>query len=126
MLRNMAVAAILPVTDLDKAKSFYVNTLGLEISPSPSPDSTLMFKAGNDTVLVTYKRAPVMVEHTQAGFMVEDIYTEMADLKKMGVKFEDYDMPGMKTVDGVAEMGGVKSAWFKDPFGNIIALNQMS
>jgi len=55
---------------------------------------------------------------------VEDIEREVADLKAKGVKFEDYDMPGMKTKDGIATAGGAKAAWFKDTEGNTLALVQ--
>ena len=67
----------------------------------------------------------VSATHTVAGFNVENIEKEVADLKSRGVVFEEYDMPGMKTVDGVASFEGAKSAWFKDSEGNILSLNQM-
>jgi predicted enzyme related to lactoylglutathione lyase len=60
------------------------------------------------------------------GFTVDDLTTEMADLKKRGVVFEEYDLPGLKTVDGVVDMGDLgKAAWFKDTEGNILSLTQM-
>jgi len=55
---------------------------------------------------------------------VDDVMAEVAVLKSRGVKFEDYDMPGLKTVDGIATGGGAKTAWFKDTEGNILAVSQ--
>ncbi|MGH2654353.1 MAG: VOC family protein [Actinomycetota bacterium] len=50
----------------------------------------------------------------------------MAELRAKGVTFEEYDMPGLKTVNGIAELGGEKGAWFKDPEGNILSVSQTS
>ena len=63
---------------------------------------------------------------SQAFWQVDDIEREVAELKKRGVKFEDYDMPGMKTEDGIFTGGGAKAAWFKDSEGNILAVIQKS
>jgi len=60
------------------------------------------------------------------GFVVDDLFAEMADLRKRGVVFEEYDVPGLKTVNGVVEMGKMgKGAWFKDSEGNILSISQM-
>ena len=61
---------------------------------------------------------------SQAFWQVDDVEREVAELKGRGVKFEEYDMPGMKTVDGIVTAGGAKAAWFKDSEGNIMALIQ--
>jgi len=63
-------------------------------------------------------------DDTAATFDVEDLAKEMDDLRKKGVTFEEYDLPGIKTVRGVATMGGETAAWFKDPGGNVICLHQ--
>ena len=63
---------------------------------------------------------------SQAFWSVDDVEAEVAALKKRGVEFEEYDMPGMKTVDGIATAGGTKAAWFKDTEGNILAIVQSS
>lgn len=124
-LQNAPVAAILPAVDLEKAEDFYSQKLGLKLTGKQVAD-TLMFEAGKGTMLVVYKREEkTKAEHTVAGFMVEDLEVSMDQLKAKGVVFQDYDLPGLKTVDGVAEMDGAKSAWFKDPEGNILAINQM-
>jgi predicted enzyme related to lactoylglutathione lyase len=61
--------------------------------------------------------------HTQVGFAVDDVDAEVADLKAQGVKFEEYDFPGLKTVDGIAQIEGERGAWFKDSEGNLLAIS---
>jgi catechol 2,3-dioxygenase-like lactoylglutathione lyase family enzyme len=125
MLSDAPVCPILPVTDLEVADDFYTQKLGLKpYGDHQAIEGIRMYEAGKNTILTTYERPAVKVEHTQAGFMVGDLESVKVDLEGRGVKFEDYDLPGLKTTNGVAEMGGVKSAWFKDPFGNILVLNQ--
>ena len=125
MLGNYPVAGILPVTDINRAKEFYSKTLGLKAMDIGGPEGFMMYSAGKGTMFAIYKRPPVKVEHTQLGFSVDDIEKVMKELKRKGVKFEEYDMPDLKTVNGIATVDGTKSAWFKDPDGNIIAVNQM-
>ena len=62
----------------------------------------------------------------KAGFQVTDVEAEVRDLRAKGVAFEEYNLPGLKTVDGIADAGGMKAAWFKDSEGNIIGLAQMT
>jgi hypothetical protein len=64
-------------------------------------------------------RAP----NTLMGFEVPDVVAEAARLKSMGVVFENYDMPGLKTIEGIATFGKMHGAWFKDADGNILALS---
>jgi hypothetical protein len=64
-------------------------------------------------------------QHTLGAFMVRDVEATVADLRGRGVTFEDYDLPGLKTVDGIADLGGIKGAWFKDPEGNILSVVQL-
>jgi len=125
MLSDSPVSAILPSKDLQKSKEFYQTKLGL--APVPMAlDDPLMFTAGNDTVLVVYHRPEgTKAEHTVAGFMVADLKNKMSGLKANGIEFEDYDMPGFDHENKIMTYGNIKSAWFKDPDGNILALNQM-
>ena len=71
----------------------------------------------NDTPIVPYIPAKDMAR-------ARKFYEENAELKSKGVKFEEYDMPGLKTIDGIATGGGAKTAWFKDSEGNILAVSQ--
>jgi predicted enzyme related to lactoylglutathione lyase len=125
MLDDAPVSAVLPAMDLSRAKDFYQNKLGLKPLPMPTGDP-ILFEAGNGTMLVVYhKPEGTKAEHTAAGFNVKDIESLVKNLEANGVKFEDYDMPQLKTVNHIADYGNVKSAFFKDTEGNILALNQM-
>ena len=125
-LGESRLAAVVPAVDIKRAKKFYVDTLGLKlVKEDPGPG--MMLQAGGGTMLYVYQRAASKADHTQVSFEVKNIEAHVKELKAKGVKFEDYDIPAMKlkTVNGIATMDGMKSAWFKDSEGNILALNQM-
>ena len=126
MFANSPIVAILPATNLERARAFYEDKLKLR-RLSSDPDN-LMFEAGIGTLLVVYKReVPTKAEHTVAGFMVEDIEQAIEFLKSVGVSLEHYDLHGLKTDErGIADIEGERSAWFTDPEGNIIAVMQPS
>ena len=126
MLANSMVAPTLPAVDIKRARRFYEDKLGLKVAvEDPSPG--IMLQCGKGTMMYVYQRAATKADHTVAGFMVDDIEAEVRELKRKGVKFEEYDMPsmGLKTVNSIATMGKMKSAWFKDTEGNILAVTQM-
>jgi predicted enzyme related to lactoylglutathione lyase len=126
MLSNAPVTPTLPATDINRAKQFYTEKLGLKEASVPNmPSDSAMFECGQGSKLFIYQRPPSPSQHTLAAFKVENIETEMAELRSRGVVFEEYDFPGLKTENGVADDGSSKSAWFKDSEGNILALNQM-
>jgi hypothetical protein len=95
------------------------------------PSSGFTIQAGAGTWLYIYQRGATKADHTVAEFEVDNMEAEVKELKARGVKFEEYDIPsmGIKTVNGIAtmstSMGEMKSAWFKDTEGNILALGQM-
>jgi catechol 2,3-dioxygenase-like lactoylglutathione lyase family enzyme len=126
MLGDFRVTATIPVTDIDKARNFYVTKLGLKENPKMKDSDGILFSAGEGTDLYIYKRGPSKADHTLATFKVDDIETLINELFEKGISFEHYDMPnGLKTNEkGIATMGSIKSAWFKDPDGNILALIQ--
>lgn len=124
MLTNASVHPTLPVVDLQRAKKFYVEKLGLKVmKEDPSPGAIL--QAGDGTSLYLYQRAATKADHTTASFTVKDVEGTVKALKNKGVIFEEYDLPGLKTVNGIATMGDVKGAWFKDTEGNILAVTSM-
>lgn len=126
MLTNSMVAPNLPAVDLKRARKFYEEKLGLKVvMEDPSPG--IMLQAGQGTMMYVYQRAATKADHTVASFKVDNIEAEMKELKGKGVKFEDYNLPkmGIKTVNGIATMGNMKFAWFKDTEGNILSLAQM-
>ena len=124
MLTNAPVHSTLPVVDLDRAKRFYEEKLGLKvIRTDPSPGAVL--QAGQGTQLYIYQRAATKADHTAASFTVKDVEATVKELKTKGVVFEDIDTPSFKTVDGIATMGELKGAWFKDTEGNILGVSNM-
>ena len=118
------VAPTLPAVDLKRARRFYEGILGLKVvMEDPSPG--IMVQCGKGTMIYVYERAATKADHTVASFAVDDVEAEMKELQKKGIKFEEYSMPGLKTVHGVATVGGMKAAWFKDTEGNILSVTQM-
>jgi predicted enzyme related to lactoylglutathione lyase len=121
-LSTAAVHPVLPAEDIGRARSFYSDVLGLETELTPG--GQLYVHAGGGTSIMMYERARTKAEHTVATFVVTDLKSTMSELRARGVRFEDYDMPGLKTVDGIAESSSELAAWFTDSEGNIINLAQ--
>lgn len=121
MLHGRRAHATLPVRDLAVARDFWERRLGFE--PFEVYPTAVLY-AGADGSLFAISRASAQSTgaHTQLAFTVPDIATEVAELRDLGVSFETYDLPGLQTVDGIAELGGNRVAWFKDPDGNVIGV----
>lgn len=119
------ISAVLCSTDLARSQDFYEAKLGLKLSPKTIKNH-LLFECGNGTTLLIYGRpSPNKADHTQVRFWTNDVAADVRELAGRGVVFEEYDFPALKTVDHVATTAGVgKSAWFKDPDGNTLALYQ--
>src|SRR5689334_8970776 len=116
-------AATLPASDFDRAKGFYEGTLGL--SPVMENPAGNLYKAGSAHVFLYPSEHAGSNGATAATFVVADAVAAVEELRGKGVTFEEYDQPGLKTENGIAELGGVKGAWFKDTGGNILALTEM-
>jgi catechol 2,3-dioxygenase-like lactoylglutathione lyase family enzyme len=128
MFNNAQAYATLPAADLERAKKFYSEKLGLRlIREDPSPGA--LFQAGGGTVVYLYQRAATKADHTVAAFEISDFDATFNELKGRGIKFEDYNLPNLKTKNGVFMMqspaGVMKGAWFKDTEGNILGLTNM-
>jgi predicted enzyme related to lactoylglutathione lyase len=113
--------AYIPAKDLARARKFYEEKLGLQPKELDAGGVTYEFAKGTACFMYPTPNAGTS-KASQAFWQVEDVEREVRELKARGVKFEDYDMPGMK--DGIATAGGAKAAWFKDSEGNILALVQ--
>ena len=126
MLTNSLVRPTIPVVDLNRAKRFYETTLGLKpvLDNNASTSGIALFECGSSTLIEIYQRGPSKADHTVATFEVSDIEEEVNMLRGKGVNFEEYDMPGIKTQNGIAAQGSVKAAWFKDSEGNILCIHQ--
>ncbi|UCG55113.1 MAG: VOC family protein [Dehalococcoidia bacterium] len=124
MLADAPVHPTLIAEDVARAKAFYQEKLGLKlVKEDPSPGATL--QAGEGTYIYIYQREKTKADHTVASFHVDDVETTVKELKARGLVFEDVDMPslGIKTVNGIATLGDMKGAWFKDTEGNTLAIS---
>jgi catechol 2,3-dioxygenase-like lactoylglutathione lyase family enzyme len=118
--------AILPAADIGRARAFYTDKLGLRLANDPLVGDDLAFECGDGTMLYVYKKeGGTKADHTAAGWLVEDVEEAVEELREKGVVFEQYDAPGLKTDErGIAELGGVQAAWFKDSEGNILSITE--
>jgi catechol 2,3-dioxygenase-like lactoylglutathione lyase family enzyme len=124
VLTKAAVTTILPVIDMDRAREFYEKKLGLAPRGFAADGNFVFQCAGEATIALIPKPQGTKAEHTALSFEVGDVLFEIADMEKRGVVFEDYDLPGLKTVDHVCVMGSDRTAWFKDTEGNILCIHQ--
>ena len=123
MLGDHPIDVMLLSTDLDVAKEFYGDKIGLEVLIET--DDFVTFKCGGDSRLVLTKSSRGSSdEATKASWRVDDLAAELERLRGRGVEIEEFDGPGLKTVDGIADVGFALSAWFVDPDGNSIGLLQ--
>ena len=121
MLQKFPIYAYIPATNVARAREFYEQKLGFK--PGREVGGGVTYEFADDTACFLYPTPNAGTNRaSQAFWMVDDIEREVTELKKRGVKFEEYDMPGLKTKNGIATGGGAKSAWFKDTEGNILAL----
>jgi catechol 2,3-dioxygenase-like lactoylglutathione lyase family enzyme len=124
MFQPTAAMAAMPAQDFGRAKSFYADKLGLK--PVQESDEEARYRVGTQEFFVFPSSGSASGDHTQLGFEVEDLEEGMRSLRDKGVVFEEYDMPGFKSVDGIVELEGEKAAWLKDSEGNLIAIFQAS
>jgi predicted enzyme related to lactoylglutathione lyase len=123
MLKNAPIVPYIPATDLGRARQFYEEKVGLV--PREEVAGGVVYECGNRSWIFLYPSAGAGTSKaSQAFWQVDDVEAEVAELSARGVVFEEYDMPGLKTVNGIATGGGAKAAWFKDSEGNILALIQ--
>jgi predicted enzyme related to lactoylglutathione lyase len=123
MFANDPIYASLPAADLERAKRFYAEKLGL--TPESELPGGLFYRCGKDTRFSVFtSEGEASGTHTQALWLVEDVESAVAALKARGVIFEEYDVPSLKTVNSIATIGTAKGAWFKDSEGNLLSLAQ--
>ena len=124
MLGEHPMDVVLLATDLESSKEFYAGKLGLEILDEN--EEAITYKCGGESQLVVTKSTTGTAdEQTQAGLRVDDLAAELTELRSRGVAIQEYDMPGLKTVDGVADVGFALIAWIVDPHGNALGITQM-
>ena len=123
MLGEHPIHPVLLATDLAAARDFYHDKVGLEILNES--EAAIVFKCGETQLSVTRSTTGTADTQTQASWMVKDLRAEVAELRSRGVKVEDYDMPGLKTEDGIADIGFAWAAWIVDPGGNALGILQV-
>jgi catechol 2,3-dioxygenase-like lactoylglutathione lyase family enzyme len=115
--------AYIPVRDVPRARAFYEGTLGLQ--PGEEIEGGVAYEFANGTSAFLYQTPNAGTSKaSQAFWQVDDLESEVAELRRRGVTFEEYDQPGVKTTNGIATSGTTKAAWFKDTEGNILAIVQ--
>lgn len=124
MLSTAKMTAVLPVKDMERARGFYENSLGLPSLGMQADGSCILSSGGGSAIELMVKPEADTSDRTSVSFEVADLAAEMRALEERGIRFEDYDLPGLKTVDHVAADEHRKCAWFTDTEGNILCLHQ--
>jgi catechol 2,3-dioxygenase-like lactoylglutathione lyase family enzyme len=129
-LRDSDVATRLPAQDLERARRWYADKLGLE--PVEERPGGLRYQCGSGVFALFASGGSPSGDHTQMAWTVGDIEAVVNELRGRGVVFEDYDVPGLRTVGGIADIegnypskgSGERGAWFRDSEGNLLAIGQ--
>ena len=116
--------ATLPAKDLDRAKNFYAERLGLV--PTSEDKAGIHFVVGGTRFRLFRSGGSASGSHTQLALMVSDIDAQVQSLRGRGLSFEEYDYPNLKTVDGIADLGYARAAWFKDSEGNLLGIAEVA
>jgi len=127
---NAEVSTRLPAQDLGRARAFYAQKLGLE--PVETREGGLRYRCGNGYFSVFQSAGRASGDHTQIAFEVDDLESVVAELRRSGVVFEEVDVPGLRTVGGIADIEGnypskgvgERGAWFRDSEGNLLGIGQ--
>jgi catechol 2,3-dioxygenase-like lactoylglutathione lyase family enzyme len=130
VLKEGKVATRLPAQDLQRARAFYAEKLGLH--PDEEREGGLRYECAAGEFGLFESVGAASGDHTQMGWEVEDIEATVSELRSRGVVFEEYDLPGFRTVDGIADIEGnypskgvrERGAWFRDSEGNLLGIGQ--
>jgi len=123
-LSTAPAATTLPAEDLNRARSFYEEKLGLETERRDDMPESLFVHAGQGTLIVLYERARTKADNTALTFEVDDVEGTARELRDHGIEFDELDLPGLKTTGGIADRGTDKAAWFKDSEGNTLCIHE--
>src|SRR5262245_65461591 len=122
MLKDAEIRAYIPARDIARARKFYEEKVGLE--PREVYAGGVIYECGATEVFLYPTENAGTSKASQAFWEVEDVEAEVEELASRGVKFEDYDLPGMNTGTHILTAGGARTAWFKDTEGNIMAVSE--
>jgi catechol 2,3-dioxygenase-like lactoylglutathione lyase family enzyme len=123
---GLSIKSVMPtiaVDDLDRAVRFYGDTLGLPVRRLEGEMDSAIVEVGDSDRLLLYRSTYRRGETTSASFFCEDVEGTVRELRNRGVTFEEYDFPGLKTVNGIATTGDLQTGWFRDSEGNILAIS---
>jgi len=126
MFEKLMATAVLPASDLDRARTWWHDVLGRDPVYEEMEGMGLFYDVGGTIVMVYRTDFAGTAQNTAFNLMTDDLDRDMTALRTHGVVFHDYDLPGLTTVDGVAVLGDERSAWFSDSEGNIFAIGQLS
>ncbi len=124
MLGDHPIDVVLLATDLDASRVFYRDKIRLQLL-NDSPDALVFKCAGGSQLVITKSTIGTADEQTQAAWRVSDLDEEIAALRSRGVEIQEYDLPGLKTVDGIADIGFARMSWFIDPGKNCVGIMQL-
>ncbi|MHA5049688.1 VOC family protein [Streptomyces sp. SD15] len=131
LLAGARVATRLPAQDLDRARRFYAERLGLQ--PVDERPGALLYRCEGAEFALFRSTGASSGTFTQMAFEVDDIETVVSELKRRGVVFDEVDVPGLRTRDGIAEIDGnypskgargERGAWFRDSEGNVLGIGE--
>ncbi len=120
MCTNFETRATIPARNLQQARQWYEDKLGMV--PDEETGGGLVYNCDNSGFLVYETQYAGTAKNTLMSLATDDLDREVRDLRGKGVRFEEYNQPGLKTVNGIATIDGTRGAWFKDFDGNILAL----
>jgi len=121
MLKDAPIVPYIPAADIARAREFYENKVGL-VAKQEIAGGVVYECAGGSWIFLYQSAGAGTSKASQAFWQVKDVEAEVVELRARGVRFEEYDQPGFKTVNGIFTGGGSRAAWFKDSEGNIMAL----
>jgi catechol 2,3-dioxygenase-like lactoylglutathione lyase family enzyme len=124
MLRGHRMHPTNPARDLARARAWYADRLGLTTDQEEA--EALLYRNGEDRLFLLVSSPDAgTAQHQLAAWVVEDLDAEVAELHARGVVFEEYDLPGLRTVNGIARTPVGRAAWFKDSEGNALTITQL-
>jgi len=126
MFENLMATAVLPAADLDRAKAWWHDVLGRDPIHEDAASGNVFYDVGGVVVLVYLTGFAGTAQNTAFNLVTDDLDRDATALRTHGVVFHEYDFPGLKTVDGIAQLGDTRGAWFSDSEGKIIAISEPS
>jgi catechol 2,3-dioxygenase-like lactoylglutathione lyase family enzyme len=123
MLTRRKAIAMLPVTDVARARRFYEEQLGLR-PKTTLPSGEILYETGGSTLEIYPRAEPLRADHTPVSFEVEDIEAEVGELRRHGIYFEHDEVPEAREQEGLYELGEERCAWVRDPDGNILCVHE--